>query len=67
MQTGRESKIYIREGSSTLIGSQPFYDEKGIYHDHNPNSYIQHYACSNGHHWIESVKVQCPNCDWGEN
>jgi len=41
----------------TLMAWQPYYDEKGVYHDNDPNTYTQRGRCSRGHE-IVVVRVE---------
>ncbi len=62
---GKESKVFPHGSSTTLMHSQPFYDEKGKYHDHDPNITTSQYSCSNGHRWTEKNNSICW-CGWGK-
>jgi hypothetical protein len=55
-------------GTRTLAYAAPFYDEDGVYHDHDPNVSSSTLTCSNGHKWAESSKSPCPapGCDYGK-
>ena len=59
-----ESFVYERESTSTLAYYQPYYDQKGVYHNHNGNKLTQMYECSFGHRFYVPVVSKCPNCDW---
>ena len=65
-QVSLQSKVYVRNGAVTCLGWQPFYDENGTYHSHNPNRHTVSYQCSEGHNWAESHLSRCPapDCDW---
>lgn len=62
---GTESHVVELCSSSTLIGWSPYYDEKGVYHSHDPNARTTQFECSRGHHFSTSRMVPCPNCDYG--
>jgi len=66
-EQGLKSTVRILPGTSTLMYSAPFYDENGVYHDHDPNHHSGGYRCSNGHQWRVSYQASCPNCDYGGN
>lgn len=59
-------KSSIREGMSwaTCMGSFPYYDEQGTYHDHDPNNTEHFFRCSNGHEFSEKSYNRCISCDW---
>ena len=59
LELGLKSKVYVGCGSTTLAYSEPFYDEDGRYHNHNPNITTTEYSCSNGHKWTESSNYRC--------
>ncbi len=65
----KKSRITCGQVSVTLMGSAPYYDEEGEYHDHDPNRRTAHFACSGGHEWVECSKQACPNpkCDYGKS
>lgn len=59
------SNVYPGVSTSTLMWCQPFYDEKGVYHDHDRNTSTTDYRCSNGHKWTKkSEPFKCRNCEW---
>lgn len=63
-----KSKVFCDGETRTLLGWKPYYDEEGVYHSHNPNNAQECYKCSNGHMWVENVKIPCPvtYCDWNK-
>lgn len=65
LKEGKKSRVFDKGASRTLMGSYPYCDEEGVYHDHDPNTYTYSYQCSLGHHFYESKKSQCPSCDFG--
>lgn len=66
LKEGLISKLYPPQVfESTLMSSQPFYDESGVYHDHDGNTTFGDWSCSNGHKWTQVKKSKCPSCDWG--
>jgi hypothetical protein len=48
-----------------MMGWQPYYDEDGQYHNHDPNWTTQGFRCSKGHNWQTSSQKPCPNCLYG--
>ena len=58
----KRSKVFEKGGSSTLINTISFYDEKGQYHNHDNNIYTTNYECSNGHSFSTHIKYSCPFC-----
>jgi hypothetical protein len=68
IQEQKESRVFVPSGGfSTCMGWQDYYDEKGRFHSHDPNTHTSEWSCSNGHIWIVSKKALCPNCDYGKN
>ena len=61
----QKSKVYPKGGSTTLMGWDPYYDEDGSYHSHDPNHHTQSFSCSYGHKWSVSGLKKCLNCDYG--
>ena len=62
-EAGLKSEVYPGAGRTTLMGWQPYYDEEGKYHSHDPNTTTIHFQCSNGHSWIEKKHNSCW-CGW---
>ena len=62
---GITSRVYPGIGSQTLVYYPPFYDEQGRYHDHDRNTTITDYTCSNGHAWMTHTSGSCW-CGWPE-
>lgn len=63
---GKKSAVYPDGyGVSTLMASHPYYDEDGVYHNHDWNSRTTGASCSNGHRWWMSITPKCPSCDYG--
>ena len=54
-------------GTMTLMAHQPYYDESGVYHNHNPNRFSSSWSCSNGHCGGRSILIPCSaaGCDYG--
>jgi hypothetical protein len=68
VELGMKSCVYGGDvGESTLMYCAPYYDEDGKYHNHDMNSTTYRLHCSNGHRWVETVRGQCPSCDWGHD
>lgn len=57
------SKVFPGASTMTTLSNQPFYDEDGEYHDHDPNATIAYYSCSQGHHWAARQYHTC-ECGW---
>ncbi len=58
-----KSIVYPGYSTTTLMYSQPFYDENGKYHHHDLNKSTTSYSCSYGHKWAETSKPSCW-CGW---
>lgn len=68
--------VCVREGTTstvrqdvhpatTLMAHQPWWDESGQWHDHDPNGLGAGYVCSLGHGWWASWQQRCPAGDYG--
>lgn len=68
VEQGLRSRVYGGNDGVTLLGFNPYYDEDGNYHSHDPNKYSTSYHCSNGHRWQVSRVSLCPavDCDYGK-
>lgn len=66
-EEGKTSRIAVGVGVTTDMYFEPFYDEKGIYHDHDANAMSQSAECSNGHKLLVCGSKKCPNCDFGKD
>ena len=65
VKEGEKSTVVIGYGSTTDMGWQPYYDEDGEFHDHDPNWHGYNYRCSRGHEWYVSRQEKCPACgEW---
>lgn len=51
-------KSTVRRGATTetCMAWDIYYDEGGVYHSDNPNSYTTVWYCSQGHEWIETYQ-----------
>ncbi len=68
MKEGKKSCVMISYSSTTDMGWQPYYDEDGEFHSHNPNWKGRTLSCARGHTWHESYRDQCPSCgEWWKN
>lgn len=69
VETGERSRVYSGGSTSTAMGWQPYYDEDGIYHAHNPNRLTASFTCSNGHEFSHDMLQSCParGCPHGKN
>ena len=65
-EEGKKSWVHPGVSSTTLMYFQPYYDEEGKYHNHDGNTTITNYSCSNGRSWIESSTGACW-CGWGKD
>ena len=65
VEEGTKSKVMYHGSSTTLMSNSPYYDEEGVYHNHDYNTIRSIYSCSNGHNFETSGKPKCPNCDFG--
>lgn len=66
-QAGLASRVYPPTASVvTCMSHQPFYDEAGAYHSHDPNRRSEAWSCSNGHRWRHTYQRACPktDCAW---
>jgi len=63
---GKESFISHGSSDTTLMHYEPFYDEKGQFHNHNGNDVQTAYRCSNGHEWAEHSTSKCW-CGWPDD
>jgi len=68
-ESNQVSKVYMQGGSTTLMAYTTYWDEEGIYHDHDPNTHTRSYTCSNGHSWTIKRINPCPaeGCTHGES
>ncbi len=64
---GKTSRVRGGYGISTCMGVDSYYDEKGHYHRHDPNSTGTQYSCSNGHSWSKTTYHECPSCDYNRD
>lgn len=64
VEAGQRSKVYVGLSTTTLMYAQPFYDEDGRWHHHDPNQTTTEYTCSNGHSWKETTGPH--QCAWGD-
>lgn len=63
---GNKSIVYTHGGSSTLLSFTPYYDEEGLFHNHDPNVFTNGYSCNKGHKWSVKALRPCLNCDYGQ-
>lgn len=50
-EKGLTSRVYPGMTLGTLMNTHSYYDENGVYHHEDPNSYTTEYSCSQGHAW----------------
>lgn len=60
---GRTSRVFPGIGFRTAVMGESYYDEQGVFHDHDPNESVSSYSCSNGHHWRVRRYSKCA-CGW---
>lgn len=63
VKENKKSIIYVGSITRTMMGSRPYYDENGIYHDHDYNSSMIEHSCSNKHSWNEIYKSNWSCCE----
>ena len=67
VEEGEKSQVYPGLTSVTCMGYQPYYDEEGKFHRHDPNWHSSSFRCSRGHEWTRSWKAGCGACDYGKD
>lgn len=65
VKEGKTSRVYPKGRQVTLLGYHSYFDEAGVYHDHDPNRVTDFYRCSNGHEYTTKSMVTCPAGDFG--
>jgi hypothetical protein len=66
-ELGQKSHVYEEGGFKTLMGHQPYYNEDGVYHNHDPNRVKESFSCSEGHRIFVKRKDPCPSCNYGKD
>ena len=61
--SGLKSEVYPGGSTTTLMYCPPFFDEDGKRHDHDLNTLITSYVCTNGHNWAKNSSGICW-CGW---
>ena len=62
---GLRSTVYGSQFSTTTdMGWQPYWDEDGVFHDHNPNGHGRSFTCSRRHSWSVGSVEACPAGDY---
>jgi hypothetical protein len=66
---GVTSKVFDLGARKTLMGWEPYYDEQGVYHRHDPNVIDNAYRCSNKHTFYRKFYHKCCSevCDYGSD
>lgn len=64
---GLKSRVTSGFGFSTAMYCAPYYDEEGVYHNHDANNHSWNYSCSNGHNFAISGHNKCCSCDFGKD
>jgi hypothetical protein len=50
---------------STAGSGFQYWDEVGVYHNHDPNTAVSSYRCSRGHFWTVKSRHPCAACNFG--
>jgi hypothetical protein len=68
-EMGLKSQVNSGSTLTTLMGTFPFYDEDGVYHDHDFNTISTDYRCTNNHNFTKSYRKSCPSpdCEWNND
>jgi hypothetical protein len=61
-EEGEKSRLTAVGGRSTNLEWEKFFDEEGKYHQHDPNTVIHLFKCSNGHEIEVLSKTGCGAC-----
>jgi hypothetical protein len=64
VKEGRTSFVYVGMSTVTAMYFPPFYDEQGVFHNHDGNTRTTSYNCSNGHLWVEAQEGMPCVCGW---
>lgn len=66
---GEKSSVTCHGAVTTCMGYYPYWDEDGVYHNHDPNSTRSIYKCSRGHEFSKTQLNRCPakRCGWGSS
>lgn len=64
---GERSTVTPGSTETTLLSHNTYYDEDGVYHDHDPNRHTTPYRCSRGHNWLKTGYKTCPNCGYNRD
>ncbi len=62
---GKTSRLPIPPVQSTSMVGELYFDEQGVYHNHDPNWNMAVWECSNGHQFMRRTRSGCPSCDFG--
>ena len=62
---GKKSQIRTSPSVTTLMGVEQYYDERGFFHNHDPNITTILWQCSNGHAGRKLMNNKCSYCDYG--
>jgi len=60
-------RLWPKAVTRTAVAWQPYYDQYGLYHAHDPNTTTTTYECSNGHVFSVDKIAMCPvqTCSYG--
>lgn len=64
-ELNQKSTIYIGGSYCTSMYCPPYFDEDGKYHNHDLNSSVSNYTCSNGHRLKVQHGNKCLSCGFG--
>lgn len=57
---GKTSRVYYGNSSHTSTGAATYFDETGVFHSHDDTVRVTKFHCSQGHHFKESLVLDCP-------
>jgi hypothetical protein len=68
-ELGLTSRVNVTESDvkSSIEETECFFDEFGLYHEHNPDPIWLEFHCSNGHSGSITPCSCCPHCEYGEH
>lgn len=66
VEEGERSRLYPGPGMTTAGAvPEPYYDENGRYHNHDPNHTTRSFRCSREHRFTASLVHSCKSCSYG--
>ena len=68
-QEGKKSTLNPGPQSTTCMSCPSYFDEEGVWHNHDSNQLTTCYTCSNGHAYKEVTYRVCPakGCDFNKD